>query len=282
MSRMEVDLETSRSRLHEKDDLEILDWITLVDYGPQQTDNFKRRQPGTGQWLLESEEYQSWLKSAQKTLFCPGIPGAGKTILTSIVVRDIETRSENDISIGIAYIYCNFRRKNEQLVEDILSSLLKQLAQSRPSLPDSLRDLYVRHMAKRTKPVLDEICKVLQSVIIAYSRVFIIVDALDECQISGNCQQFLSEIFRLQAIAQVNIFATSRFIPEITDYFTGGLVLEIRANEDDIRKYLGGHMFRLPRFARDNQLQSEIETCITEAVDGMYVIPRLCNTNSLY
>jgi hypothetical protein len=38
-------------------------------------------------------------------------------------------------SIGIAYIYCNFRRQDEQKIDDLLASLLKQLAESQPSLP---------------------------------------------------------------------------------------------------------------------------------------------------
>ena len=62
-------------------------------------------------------------------LFCPGIPGAGKTILTSIVVDDLTTRFSNDPSVGIAYVYCNFRRRDEQKAEELFASLLKQLMQ---------------------------------------------------------------------------------------------------------------------------------------------------------
>ncbi|KAG4441137.1 hypothetical protein IFR05_003358 [Cadophora sp. M221] len=37
----------------------VLDWITLIDYAPQQSDFITRRQAGTGQWLLDSIEYQT-------------------------------------------------------------------------------------------------------------------------------------------------------------------------------------------------------------------------------
>jgi hypothetical protein len=57
----------------------ILEWITPIDYAAQQNDFIARRQPGTGQWLLDSAEFQEWLKDKERTLFCPGIPGAGKT-----------------------------------------------------------------------------------------------------------------------------------------------------------------------------------------------------------
>jgi hypothetical protein len=252
----------------------IFEWLTPIDYAPQQNDYTKRRQLGTGQWLLASAEFQTWLDTSKQTLFCPGIPGAGKTILTSIVINDLTTRFQNNLTIGIAYIYCNFRRKDDQKAEDLLASLLKQLAQERPSLPDIVKDLYGRHKDKRTRPPLEEISRTLQSVAAMYSRVFIIVDALDECQIYDDCRtRFLSEIFNLQAKCGANLFATSRFIPEIKERFEGSISLEIRASNEDVRRYLDGHMFRLPGFVRRSQeLQDEVKTQIVKAVGWMYVV----------
>jgi hypothetical protein len=105
----------------------ILDWITPINYDPQQSDFITRRQAGTGQWLLDSAKYQAWLITSKQTLFCPGIPGAGKTILTSIVVNDLNTRFTANQNVGIAYLYCNFRQRDEQSAEGLLASLLKQL-----------------------------------------------------------------------------------------------------------------------------------------------------------
>ena len=247
----------------------ILDWLTPTDFVAQQNDLVARRQAGTGQWLLESTEYQSWRETNKQTIFCPGIPGAGKTILSSIVVEELATRFSSNPTIGIAYIYCNFRRQVEQTIENLLASLLKQLAQSQPSLPGTLTELHDRHATNRSRPSFEEIFGSLQEVTTQYSRVFIVVDALDECQISDGCRQrFLSSLFNLQ----VNLFATSRPISSIEKEFGGHLMLEIRASEEDVRKYLDGHLFRLPGFvARRPELQEEIKTEIIKAVDGMYV-----------
>jgi Cdc6-like AAA superfamily ATPase len=251
----------------------VLDWITLMDYTPQLNDFISRRQAGTGQWLLDSTEYQTWVERNNQTLFCPGIPGAGKTILTSIVVEELTTRFQNDRSIGIAYLYCNFRRQHEQKVDDLLASLLKQLTQGRSSLPDTIKSLYDSHQDKRTRPSFDEISRALQSAVTMYSRVFIIIDALDECQVSHNCRKtFLSELFGLQAKSGANLFATSRFIPEITEKFQGSLSLEIRASEHDVRRYVDGHISYLPSFVgRSPDLQEEVKTGIVKAVNGMCV-----------
>jgi NACHT domain len=250
----------------------ILDWLTPIDYAPQQNDLIGRRQTGTGQWLLDSAEFQTWLGTDRQVLFCPGIPGAGKTILTAIVIDDLNTRFQNNPSVGIAYLYCNFRRRHEQKAEDLLASLLKQLAQDPSSIPNSAKTLYKRHKAKRTRPSFDEISTTLQSVAAMYSRVLIIVDALDECQVAGGCRtRFLTEIFDLQAKCGANLIATSRFIPEITNIFKGSMSLEIRASEEDVQRYLDGQMSRLPRFvAQSPELQEEIKIEICKAVGGMY------------
>jgi hypothetical protein len=251
----------------------ILEWLTPINYATQQQDYISRRQVGTGQWLLDSEEFQTWLETDPQTLFCPGIPGAGKTILTSIVVEELTTRFSNDPAVGTAYIYCNFRRQADQKTEALLGSLLKQLAQGLSSLPESVKFLYDTHKDKRTRPSLDEILGALQSVAAAYSRVFIIVDALDECQVSDNCRQgFLSSLFNLQTKCGANLFATSRPILSIEKEFEGNSKLEIRASEEDVRRYLEGHMSHLPGFvARSLKLQEEVKTNIIKAVDGMYV-----------
>ena len=206
-------------------------------------------------------------------MFCPGIPGAGKTILTSIVVANLCERFEDNTTIGVAYIYCNFRQQDKQEINDLLASLVKQLAQRQSSLPGSVIDLYNRHKEKQTQPSFDEISRTLQSVATIYSTVFIVVDALDECQVSNGCRhRFLTELFNLQAKCGANLFVTSRPISRIEKEFEGYTKLEIRASNEDVQRYLEGHMFLLPRFVNQNpELQKEIKTRIVKAIDGMYV-----------
>ena len=261
----------------------ILQWITTIDYAPQQSDFISRRQAGTGQWLLDSAEFNAWRQTSKQILFCPGIPGAGKSILTSIVVEEINARFENDGSVGIAYLYCDFRRQHEQKLTDLFASLLKQLLQEQPFLPDSVKTLYLRHKNKRTRPSFDEISEVLQSVMAEYSRVFIIIDALDECQISDGCRQrFLLGLFNLHAKCGANLFVTSRPIFSIEKKFEGNTSLEIRASDEDVRRYLEGCMFRLPGFVtRSLELQEEIKTSIVKAVDGMYVVYFISSVNRI-
>jgi Cdc6-like AAA superfamily ATPase len=225
----------------------ILDWLAPAEHASQQSDVFGRRQAGTGQWLLNSPEFKTWSSSSGQTLFCPGIPGAGKTVLTSIIIEELNMRAQSDTSIGIAYFYFDFRRRDEQRPEKVLASILRQILQRRASLPDNVKTLYDNHNHDQMSLPIDILSKALHSVIGLYSRVFIVVDALDECQ-SGNRVKFLNAIFELRAKTSFNLFTTSRFTPDITRSFEKDLSVEIRASKDDVRRYLKGHMARLPTF----------------------------------
>jgi hypothetical protein len=130
------------------------------------------------------------------TLFCPGIPGAGKTV---IVINHLHKKIGNDPSIGIAYLYCNFRRQHEQKSTDLIVNILKQLVQKQPFIPDVVKKLHSHHKPGGTRPSPDEILSTLHYVTAFYLRTYIIIDALDECQISHEGRgKFLQESFNLQ------------------------------------------------------------------------------------
>jgi Cdc6-like AAA superfamily ATPase len=273
-----------RRKQGEAEECAILDWISPGDaHANQQSDYFKRHQEGTGQWLLNSEEYRAWLTGRGETLFRWGMPGAGKTVLTSIVVNHLLRQQQP--SVGVAYVYCNFQRQDSQKVEDLLSVLLKQLTLGLSSLPETVRELYETHTTKtRTPPSAEGILQCLKSVIASSKRerTFIVVDALDECLgPDGDPSDLMVELFRLQDICPVNLFVTSRPIPDIMRKFSPGVSAEIKAHETDVVQYLNGHMSRLPRFVMDTPgLVDAIKQEIMVAVRGMYVHACITNRDS--
>jgi hypothetical protein len=91
---------------------------------------------------------------------------------------------QGDKSVAVAYLYCNFRRRDEQKPGDMLASLLKQLIPGLSYIPGGVESLYKYHNVRLTRPSYQEISVELHSVIGAYSKCFIIVDALEECPIT--------------------------------------------------------------------------------------------------
>jgi DNA replication protein DnaC len=91
----------------------LLAWISSTDFSAQQADYISRRQKGTGQWFLNAPEFAQWLKQPNGTLFCPGIPGAGKTMMASIAIDYLLKTVQAD-SVGVAYVYCNYKPKKSR------------------------------------------------------------------------------------------------------------------------------------------------------------------------
>lgn len=260
-------------RQHDQEQQAILTWLTSEDYSSQQNDFIGRRQEGTGKWLLQSCEFQQWESGEEQILFCPGIPGAGKTMTASIVIDHLCKKYRNDPNIGIAFFYCNFRRQEEQRLIKLFSSLLKQFSRGLPSLPECVTTLYEDHERYRTQPSLKDLSNSLQAVITGFSRAFIIIDALDEYEASSR-SKLLSEIFEVHGKTELNLFATSRFIPNIENRFTekNAVLLEIQATPEEVQRYIDGQLHRLPSFVAGNSdLQNEIKSEIVKAVRGMYV-----------
>jgi hypothetical protein len=251
----------------------ILDWLSPVDYAPQQSDFISRRQPKTGQWFLDSPEYNNWLQTTNSVLYCHGMPGAGKTMISAIVIDDLIARYKGISGVATAYLYCNFNRRHEQQATDLMLSLLKQLTQASPVIPHSVKAMHQKHTAEKSRPLIDEISRSIQSVISTYFRVFIVIDGLDELQITDGCRsRFLTEVVKIQASSAANMFTTSRSIPDIMKNFEGGPSLEIRATEEDVLRYLDGQMYQLPGFVgRNPELQEEIKAKIVHRVQGMWV-----------
>ncbi|UKZ80411.1 hypothetical protein TrVFT333_008170 [Trichoderma virens FT-333] len=266
-----------KSRIDRNEDKEILDWLTSMDYGPLQSGHFNTCQIGTGQWLFGLKQFQDWVTSGGHTVFCHGIPGSGKTILTSLIISHLYARFRGAPEVGMAYIYFDYKRVEEQKFEKLLASLLKQLAGGRPHLSESTKELYRQHSTRRTRPLLSELMTDLECIISQHSKLFIILDALDECQ-SFDLVRFLSLLSDLQKDHAINMLATSRPIPQIMDLFNNinNTILEIRSEMSDIIKYIDGQMGLLPNVVQGNlSLIQEIKAVISEAADGMFLLAKI-------
>ncbi|KAH0537544.1 hypothetical protein FGG08_005679 [Glutinoglossum americanum] len=271
------------SRLQDQEIRDILAWLSPLDFPVQQSDFIARRQEGTGQWLLECDEFKTWLSGTRETLFCPGIPGAGKTMLASIAIDYLWNTMRRE-RIGIAYIYFNYRSHLEQTPINLLASLLKQLLQEDPFISDDLKSLYERHVRKKTRPTFDEVYKLLHSEMNRYTQIFIVVDALDEfTDNDGGRQLLLSKLRMLQATSAMNLMATLRFIPNIVqefqEEFKRNTQLEIRASDGDVVKYVEARIGKGGRLRRhveeDPILHDKIVATVVKNSQGMFLLAQL-------
>ena len=102
-------MEELRKSDEEYEKEQIANWFAPPTFAEQHSDITGRRQPGTGQWLLDSAKYQAWTQGKNCTLLCPGISGAGKTMMAAIVINDLQQQFEVEKHIIVIYLYCDFK-----------------------------------------------------------------------------------------------------------------------------------------------------------------------------
>jgi Cdc6-like AAA superfamily ATPase len=247
----------------------MMEWLSPTDFSTQQHDIIARRQEGTGQWFLESPEFERWLQGSNKTLFCPGIPGAGKTMIAAIAIDHLRRITQYN-EIGVALLYCNYKAQMDQSASNLLSALLKQLVQNTPGIVASVTSIYDKLSKQKRRPSVDDIFRALLSVCLNYTTVYIVVDALDECVDDGARSLLIDKLRELQSKIDVRLLFTSRLIPGITQSFKLDLQLEVRASEEDVSRFLECQIPRLPRcIQRDEELKAVVQEKIIRAVDGM-------------
>ncbi|KAL6831777.1 hypothetical protein V8C40DRAFT_273247 [Trichoderma camerunense] len=272
-------LDQPNNGYHDQNKIAILDWLSPLDYSTQLSDHLSIRQEGSGEWLLSSDKFQTWVQKRKHMLFCPGMPGAGKTILTSIVIDRLHAQFQEDSKTSVAYFFFNHKRQDEQTIDVLLASFLRQLVASQSPLPEVVHELYKQYntTTKQTRPPIKELIRAIKSVVALYSRVFMIIDALDECKSAHYTRwSVLSSVFQLQSETEANFFITSRFDMEIASAFSNIPSLEIRASNEDVRRYLRGNMVYLPRFVQnDPNLQEKIIHSVVQAVQGMFLVAYL-------
>jgi hypothetical protein len=271
MSRTERAVLNVQSNLKMQEYNTILNWFSDFDHGLRLCGHLNRRAPETGGWFLASVEFREWLAGPQKVLFCPGIPGAGKTMIASIMVDHLHHIFQGDNSIGIAFAFLSYQAHLSHA--DLLRGLLKQLIPN--PVPDVVTKLYEYHNQKGTRPSLDEVLATLRKIIKGFSRTFIVIDGLDEVPVSdGVRSKIVTELFHIQNSVGANIAVTSRPISGIVELFEerGSIRRDIRATDDDVRRFITNEAQTFHPWMREaDGLEQKITDTVIKATDGMQV-----------
>ena len=135
-----------------------------------------------------------------------------------------------------------------------------------------MKSFYKHHSSQDSRPNCKELRRAFQSEI-GTSTVFLVVDALDECL--EHDQEIL--IQELQSLAgDLHLMVTSRPLPLIEAVFQDAIHLEVRATDDDVRKYIRSRILRERRLkvhvAKDKELQKNVEDKVMANVRGMYAL----------
>jgi hypothetical protein len=138
-----------------------------------------RKYTGTGKWILKTEHIRNW-RDAQpprdSSLWINGIPGAGKTVLASVIIEDcLKSKPLETI-----YFYCKHAEAEKNTSMAIFRGLLSQLIfQNRLLLPHCHEKTLAKGELTLTSAVTAQ--NLLELFFDCSSRQYVIIDGLDEC-----------------------------------------------------------------------------------------------------
>lgn len=133
-------------------------------------------------WIFSHEKYIGWLGHAEPAILClHGKPGSGKSVLSSLVIRNLRLSSAGKTR-AIVFFFCNEQDERRRSTGDLFSSLIHQLLVQQPSLFIPIQYIWTRRKDK-SNWTRSELRVLFRALIHSREEVEIIciIDGLDKC-----------------------------------------------------------------------------------------------------
>jgi Cdc6-like AAA superfamily ATPase len=197
-----------------------------------------RNQPGTLLWVLQTAQYRHWIDSEASTssgfLCISGDPGCGKTVISRFLLDNVQQSvnvrgtavSPEDCRYPVLYFRLDDKYDTLKSAKSLLRALLHELIEL---VPDIICHAMPQYLSRGEK-MLDSIetlwevfCNAIRDSRFL-SGVYVIIDALDECEeksrqeILSRFKSYLTSNFEGPGLTNstfLKLLATSRPYPEI-------------------------------------------------------------------
>ncbi|KAH6892821.1 hypothetical protein BKA70DRAFT_1571586 [Coprinopsis sp. MPI-PUGE-AT-0042] len=253
------------------DVLDILNSLSLPNFRDIQLDTLAKATEGTCIWLTSGEIFIFWIANG-KILWGIGIPGAGKTVLASIIISYLEgLENTSGGVICVAYVY--LRYSEPLAIRDIMESLVKQIVERHDDLIPLIQALYARHKKEATKPSQQELREVLGGFVRHGKTLFFVLDAFDEMRSEDR-----PILLNLLASLDAKLFITSRPLEPLQKQFPYARVFNIAASPSDLDlhiKHFLRHSPEVMALLEDTNLEEQIADTVHRKSGGIST-PQLC------
>jgi hypothetical protein len=263
---------------HKRD--KIKRWLSPPDPSTNYNKALMQRHKDSGGWFIESESFAEWKTRQSSFLWLHGIPGCGKTILSSAIIKNLDSAGAFS---PLLYFYFDFNDTGKQKLHSMLCALLSQLYYKNlnTSQEQLLESLYTSHEDGYRQPSTESLCQVLFQILDQFKEVWLVLDALDECDTrkGSSTEGILSWIRETLESKQRNIHLLVTSRPE-TD-----IAFEIKAFAqecnivhlqrslitNDIRAYVRTRLEcdGFTRWTSKPAILNEIENTLMKKADGM-------------
>ncbi|KXH34033.1 hypothetical protein CSIM01_02368 [Colletotrichum simmondsii] len=245
-----------------------------------------RLTPGTGEWLFRNQRFLDWKTSFGSLLWLDGIIGAGKSVLSSIIVHHLEDSRNVDEPSACIYIYFHDDDESQPTLASLYAGLLEQLLRRLEGdhvICDSLRNSYKKSKDHGASLSHDDYFNLLATQGQAFTKVYLIVDGFDTHYNTRNPQIQDQFIKGVRQLTNWCLLMTSRLGTFTRGRRESDLELIIQATATDIGLYVdmrvegSGEMLRLTRegSVTDVDFRKHISTAIAEKAQGVFLLAKM-------
>lgn len=175
-------------------------------------------------------------------------------------------------SVGIAYVYCDYRAQASQTLSLITANILRQLLAQQTNIPLSLRTVFERSRRDGFPATVSELTRGLRDVCLSFDKCFILIDAIDEFDVN-DANRITDLLLSLDDLASrgVKVFITSRALPSNPRLEQHASMVSISAHEADIKAYVSQILREDANISElmDDQLRMEITNKLAIQAQGM-------------
>ena len=252
-------------------------WLSAPDPSSNYNEALRSRYANTSTLVLETKTYADWLSKNRSVLWLYGIPGCGKTVLSSIIIQSLISKCQPKANTVVLYFYFDFKNSEKQQHEKMVRSLIVQLSSESEKVPQMLASCYLSLINGERQPGYDLLLSILHQMLRLFGETYLVFDALDE---SWERQELLGVINEIHGWKDVNlhILATSRWERDIEESLEplctehGKVSIQSIHVNDDIRAYIHGRLqadLDFKRWRNKPEIQLEVENTLMLEADGM-------------
>ena len=220
---------------------------------------------------IEAEEFHSWVGQNYFGVRYRSPTGqcTAKKSNSALTIQSLRLETRIDPNVGIAFLYCNYKEKRAQNPEDLLASICAQLMKKKQSPSKTVESMYHELKKLNSRPSLANIVMALKAECQRYKMVFVVLDALDECQEDeGVTKILLSSLEKLPGHVRTVITCRNHAIDPTL--LQNEFYIDIKAQDDDVRLYWNTQIMHLPHcLQKDPPLREFVITTISKKVDGV-------------
>ncbi|KKA19770.1 Uncharacterized protein T310_6236 [Rasamsonia emersonii CBS 393.64] len=252
-------------------------WLSPPDPSADYNKALQQRHKDSGLWFLHGDVFAKWKKRPNSFLWLHGIPGCRKTILSSAIIQDLEETTYQPV----LYFYFNFNDISKQSLDSMIRSLISQLYNKQEDIREQLNSLFSSCEDGRRQPTTESLNISLRQMIQQVGEVWIVLDALDECNTRKETEALLLWIKCIldSELRNVHLIVTSRPEQDIESAISEWartedmIAIQKAFVTNDIREYVRTKIREdegLKRWRSIPEVQDEIENRLMEKADGMF------------